>query len=109
MSTSIPKPELIRALQSASRTGEVVYGSKEVLKLVLHGKAKLVVLAANAPPELKRDIKYYSQLSKIPVVIFEGTNIELGNVIGRPHSVAALAIVNPGQSKILDLVQVSSE
>jgi large subunit ribosomal protein L30e len=109
LNKGIPKPELIKALQTASRTGEIAYGSREVVKLVLHGKAKLVVLSANAPPEVKRDIMYYSKLSRIPVVVFDGTNIELGGVIGRPHSVSALAIIDPGQSKILDLIQVSSE
>ena len=108
MGSTIPKPELIKAIQTAFRTGEVVYGAKEVKKLVLHGKAKLVILAANAPPEVKRDILYYSKLSGIPVVIFDGTNIELGGVIGRPHSVSVLAILEPGQSKILDLVKVTS-
>ncbi|MEM4717908.1 MAG: 50S ribosomal protein L30e [Desulfurococcaceae archaeon] len=101
---SIQKPELIKALQTASRTGEIVYGAKEVVRLVLHGKAKLIVLAMNAPPEIKRDILYYAKLSKIPVIVFEGTNIELGNIIGRPHSVSALAIIDQGQSRILDLV-----
>mgnify|MGYP001772727316 CR=1 FL=1 len=105
MSTSIPKPELIKALQTAVRTGHVVYGSKEVTKLILHGKARLVVIAANAPLDTKRDVMYYAKLSNIPVVIFDGTNIELGNVIGRPHSVAVLAVVDPGQSGLLEMVQ----
>jgi large subunit ribosomal protein L30e len=104
VSSSIPKPELIKAIQTASRTGQVVYGAREVTKLVLHGKAKLVILAANAPPEIKRDISYYAKLSKVPVLIFEGTNIELGNIIGRPHSIAVLAVIDPGQSRILELV-----
>lgn len=104
MSNQISKPDLIKALQTASRTGQVIYGAKEVIKLVLHGKAKLVVLAANTPPDIKRDINYYAKLSKIPVVLFDGTSIELGNIIGRPHSVTALAIVDPGQSRILELV-----
>ncbi|MCD6301628.1 MAG: 50S ribosomal protein L30e [Staphylothermus sp.] len=96
--------DFVRALQMAIKTGEVVLGSKKTLKLVLHGKAKLVVVAANAPPELKRDIEYYAKLSNIPVYKFPGTNIELGTLAGKPFSVAAMAIVEPGQSNILDIV-----
>lgn len=101
----VSQVDFIRALQMAIKTGEVVLGSKKTLKLVLHGKAKLVVIAANAPPELKRDIEYYAKLSKIPVYRFNGTNMELGTLVGKPFSVAALAVVDPGQSNILDLVE----
>lgn len=109
MGTTIPKPELIKALQTASRTGQVVYGAKEVTKLVMHGKAKLVVMALNTPPSVKKDILHYAKLSKIPVIVFEGTNIELGNIIGRPHSVSALAIIDPGQSRILDMLATGEQ
>lgn len=105
MSASVPKPELIKAIQTAARTGHVVYGSKEVTKLALHGKAKLIIVAANAPSEVKNDIMYYAKLSNIPVIIFDGTNLELGGIIGRPHSVATLAIIDPGQSNILEMVK----
>jgi len=105
----VSKPELIRAIQVAARTGSIKYGAREVTNLILHGNAKVVVVAKNAPPELRRDIEYYAKLSNIPVIVFDGTNIELGTIIGRPHSVAVLAIINPGQSNILELTsQVSA-
>lgn len=101
----VPKPDLIRAIQAAVRTGQIVYGARRTIKTVLHGKAKVVVVAMNAPPELKRDVLYYAKLSRIPVVEFDGTNMELGAVVGRPHSVAVLAVLEPGQSNILELVR----
>lgn len=101
----VSQVDFIRALQMAVKTGTVVLGSKRTRKLVLHGKAKLVVLAANAPPDVKRDIQYYAKLSGIPVYVFNGTNMELGTLVGKPFSVAALAIVDPGQSNILELVE----
>lgn len=102
--SSVP-PELLRAIQVADETGTLVYGARSVKKLLLHGKAKAVVIAANAPPELKQDIKYYAKLSGIPVIKFNGTNIELGSVLGRPHGILVLAIVNPGQSNILEIAE----
>lgn len=102
--SAIP-PELIQAIRVAAETGNVVYGLRSVKKLALHGKVKLIVLAANAPPEVKGDINYYAKLGGIPVIVFPGTNMELGSIMGRPHSVLALAVVNPGQSNILELAK----
>jgi len=103
------KSDLIKAIQAAARTGSIEYGARRVKKLVLHGNAKVVIIAKNTPPELKRDIEYYAKLSKIPIIVFDGTSLELGSTIGRPHSVSVLAIINPGHSNILDLAsQVSA-
>ncbi len=101
----VSQVDFIRALQMAIKTGEVVLGSKRTIKLILHGKAKLVVIAENAPPELKRDVEYYAKLSGIPIYKFKGTNYELGTLVGKPFSVAMLAIIDPGQSNILDLIE----
>lgn len=105
MSSSMFKAELIRAIQTAARTGQIIYGAREAIKIALHGKAKLIILAENAPLELKHDIKHYAKLSNTPVITFNGTNIELGTVIGRPHSVTVLAVLDPGQSNLLELAQ----
>ncbi|OYT40041.1 MAG: 50S ribosomal protein L30e [Desulfurococcales archaeon ex4484_58] len=102
--------DFIRALQMTIKTGQVVLGTKRTLKLVLHGKAKLVIIAANAPPEIKNDFKYYAKLSNIPVYIFPGTNIELGTIAGKPFGVSVMAVIDPGQSNILEIIkEVESE
>jgi large subunit ribosomal protein L30e len=105
----VSQVDFIRALQMAIKTGEVVFGSKSTIKLALHGKAKLIVVAENAPPEIKSDITYYAKLSGIPVYVFKGTSVELGTIVGKPFSVAALSVVDPGQSNILDLLEAEKE
>ncbi len=97
--------DIIKALQMTIKTGQVILGAKRTKKLLLHGKAKLVVIAANAPPELKNDLKYYAKLSNIPVYVFPGTNMELGTIAGKPFGVSAMAIIDPGQSNILDILE----
>ncbi len=94
-----------RELQRVLKTGTVAIGSKKTIQLVKLGKTKLVVVARNAPPEIKSDIKYYAKLSNIPVYEFPGTNMELGAICGKPFSIAALAIIDPGQSSIVELVK----
>ena len=102
---SAVRTTLENELKVALRTGKVVIGSNKTIKLVKLGKAKLVVIASNTPPSIKRDIKYYAKLSKIPVYEYEGTNMELGAICGKPFSVAALAIIDPGESNILSIIE----
>ncbi len=89
----------------AIKTGKVRFGSKETLKAVKLGKAKMVIIAANAPEEVKKDILYYAKLSKIPVYIYQRTSIELGTICGKPFMVAAITIYDEGDSRILEFAE----
>ncbi len=99
--------DLGRELRTAMRTGKVVIGSKRTLRLCRFGKAKLVIVANNAPEKIKRDIIYYAKLSGIPVYIFPGSSWDLGGLCGKPFMVASLAVVDPGESEIMSLVEES--
>lgn len=84
-----------RALRIATDTGDVRFGLKEVRKAVKAKAAKMVVIASNCPAE------EVQALGDVKVFAFPGTNAELGASCGVPFSVAALAIVAPGESNIL--------
>ncbi|MCD6114657.1 MAG: 50S ribosomal protein L30e [Thermoprotei archaeon] len=92
-------------LRMAIKTGKVRFGSKEAIKALKHGKAKMVIIAANAPKEIKDDILYYAKLSKIPVYIFQGTSVELGTICGKPFMVSAITIYDEGDSRILEFAE----
>ncbi len=96
---------LEQELRTAVRTGKVLLGSKSTIKHLKLGKAKLVVIAKNADPNVKEDIRYYAKLSGIPVVEYDGTSIELGTLLGKPFPVQALAVLDAGESRILELVE----
>ncbi|HDD31523.1 MAG TPA: 50S ribosomal protein L30e [Thermococcus litoralis] len=95
--------DLAFELRKALETGKVIIGSNETVRLAKVGRAKLIIIAKNAPKDLKDDINYYAKLSNIPVYEFEGTSVELGTMLGKPFVIASLAIVEPGESKILAL------
>ena len=97
--------DIERELVNALKTGEVVLGSKRTIKLVKLGKAKAVVIASNTPPKIVSEIMYYAQISKIPVYVYPGTSVELGALCGKPFTVASLAIIDPGSSRIIDLIE----
>nr|3RA5_A Chain A, 50S ribosomal protein L30e [Thermococcus celer]3RA5_B Chain B, 50S ribosomal protein L30e [Thermococcus celer] len=91
------------ALRKAQDTGKIVMGARKSIQYAKMGGAKLIIVARNARPDIKEDIEYYARLSGIPVYEFEGTSVELGTLLGRPHTVSALAVVDPGESAILAL------
>nr|1W41_A Chain A, 50S RIBOSOMAL PROTEIN L30E [Thermococcus celer] len=90
-------------LRKAQDTGKIVMGARKSIQYAKMGGAKLIIVARNARPDIKEDIEYYARLSGIPVYEFEGTSVELGTLLGRPHTVSALAVVDPGASRILAL------
>nr|1W42_A Chain A, 50S RIBOSOMAL PROTEIN L30E [Thermococcus celer] len=90
-------------LRKAQDTGKIVMGARKSIQYAKMGGAKLIIVARNARPDIKEDIEYYARLSGIPVYEFEGTSVELGTLLGRPHTVSALAVVDPGESAILAL------
>jgi len=90
-------------LRKAQDTGKIVMGAKKSIQYAKTGEAKLIVVARNARPDVKEDIRYYARLSDVAVYEFEGTSVELGTLLGRPHTVSALAVMDPGESRILSL------
>lgn len=105
--STVQVTDIEKELVNALKTGKVVLGSRKTLRYVKTGKAKAVIVAANAPPELRSDILYYAELSGIPVYVYPGTSVELGAICGKPFTVAGLAILDPGSSRILDLIEAA--
>ena len=89
--------DVARALRVATDTGDVRFGVREVRKAAKAKAAKLVVLASNAPQEPTKD------LGDVRIFRFPGTNVDLGAACGVPFSVAAVAVVSPGESNILSV------
>ncbi|GAD99215.1 60S ribosomal protein L30 [Paecilomyces variotii No. 5] len=83
------------------KSGKVTLGYKSTIKTLRSGKAKLVIIAANAPPLRKSELEYYSMLSKTPVHHFSGNNIELGTACGKLFRTSTMAVLDQGDSDIL--------
>ncbi|HII99968.1 MAG TPA: 50S ribosomal protein L30e [Candidatus Methanomethylophilaceae archaeon] len=90
--------DLGRALKTAISTGEVAFGVEQTEKAVRSGKAQMVIVARNCPSE------FLSSVGGSPKVVrYEGNNMELGALCGKPFSVSALAVIDKGSSNILSL------
>lgn len=84
-----------RALRVATDTGEVRFGLRQVRRAAKSKSAKLVVVASNCPPD------GIEGLGDVRLVRFSGNNVDLGAACGVPFSVAAVAVISPGDSNIL--------
>lgn len=96
---------LSAAIRLAVESGEVIFGSKSSARDLLLGKAKMVIVARNAPESAREDFAKYGKLSGVPVLEFPGTSIELGSICGRPFTVVALSVRKEGVSNILEFAK----
>lgn len=100
--------DINKAIASAVKTGKVWFGANNAIKNVKMGKAKLIVIAENCPQNIHEDIEYYCKLSKIPMIIYKGTSLDLGAVCGKPFMISALTIREAGDSDILKVTRATN-
>ncbi len=96
---------LSSAIRLAVETGKVGFGSRKGLKNLIEGKAKLFILASNTPAAVREELAGYSKSSNISMLEFDGNNMELGSVCGKPFSVSVLSVFEAGSSNILELAK----
>ncbi|MBC7110491.1 MAG: large subunit ribosomal protein L30e [Archaeoglobi archaeon] len=90
-----------RAIRTAMQTGKVVIGSKRTIKACEKGEAKLVIVASNCPEEIIERIKK----TGVPIFYHVLPGIELGAACGKPFSIAAMAVIDEGDSNILGVLE----
>ncbi|MFP3156689.1 MAG: 50S ribosomal protein L30e [Caldivirga sp.] len=95
--------DIARELQVVANTGKLTIGTRQSIRAILNGDAKLVIMAANTPPSIRQDVEKYAKLAQVPVITYAGTSWELGSALRRNHKVAVVAIINPGESSILSI------
>jgi large subunit ribosomal protein L30e len=96
---------LSKAIRMCVDTGKVEMGERSVRSRILLGKAKVVLVSSNCPPSLVSDLEHYSKLSGTPIIKFEGDSRELGSVCGKPFVVSSLAVLDSGNSNILEFAK----
>ena len=94
-----------KAIATAVKTGKVSFGSNIALQNAKTGKAKMIVLAANCPKDIKEQVEYYGKISKVPIMTYKGTSIDLAAVCNRLFIISALSIRETGDSEILKLTE----
>jgi large subunit ribosomal protein L30e len=94
--------DLENNIRLAVDSGKVALGINKVANTIESNVAKLVVVASKGKGGSVEDIKHLSKVANVRLLTYDGTSMELGTVCGKPYSVSALAVIEPGNSKILD-------
>ncbi|MCL7413942.1 MAG: 50S ribosomal protein L30e [ANME-2 cluster archaeon] len=92
--------DLNKVLRSAVQTGTVIIGSKRTQKAVESNQVKAVVLASNCPEEVRKMVT-----GKVPIIDFPGMGVELGTALSKPFAIAAMAVVESGESDIMAVLK----
>jgi large subunit ribosomal protein L30e len=97
--------DINKALASACKTGKVSFGANTALQNAKTGKAKMIVLASNCPKDIKEQIKYYGEISKVPVITYKGGSMDLAEICNKLFIISALSIRETGDSDILKITE----
>lgn len=82
----------IMDLKKEIAEGKVVIGTEMVLKNLKDGKLSKVYLAKNCPEKIKEDIRYYGDLAKVPMVVLDANNEEVGVFCKKHFFISVLGI-----------------
>ena len=94
---------LTMAVRLAVESGKVDFGGRAGIGSA--DNVKLFIIASNAPGDIKEKIEARSKDSKVPLILFEGSSMELGSVCGKPFPVSVLSVFEEGSSNILELAK----
>jgi len=93
--------DLNKALRKTIRSGKVLIGSNVSRDAVKNNSDTTVVLAANCPAHVRAEI----QDSNTAIIEYPGMGIDLGIACGKPFNIAALTILDPGDSGIMAIFE----
>jgi large subunit ribosomal protein L30e len=96
--------DIDKAIATVVKTGKVSFGSNIALQNAKTGKAKMIVLASNCPKDIKEQVEYYGKISKVPIMTYKGTSIDLATVCNKLFIISALSIRETGDSEILKVI-----
>lgn len=92
-----------KMLKDVTKKGTVIIGEKQTKVAIQQGQAKLIVLAKNCP--YAKTVTTLASKHKVPVYNYMSTGVELGFTCGKKFSVSSLAVLDEGDSNILQLVK----
>lgn len=92
--------DLNKAIRNTIQTGKVHIGSNQALSAVDSAQAKAVVLAKNCPDTVRDQIT-----GRVPVIEYPGMSVDLGTLCGKPFAIAAITVIEPGESEIMSALR----
>lgn len=101
--------DLDKIIKSAIKSGKIFFGSKQTINAAETGKAVALIYALNCPEKIKEELKYFSNLSKIPLYTYNGSASDLGLACGKPFLISAIAVRSLSEPELLRMIKESNE
>ena len=94
----MPKKISVAEIKKMLKSGNLILGTERSIKWLRLGKIEKIMVSANCPAKLEKNINYYSGLASAEVHKLDYPNDELGVICKKPFSISVLALVK-GASK----------
>ena len=75
------------------KAGNLVVGTERTIKSLKLGKVQKVLVSANCPARVEKDINYYAGLGNAEMQKLAFQNDELGVICKKPFSISVLAFL----------------
>jgi len=80
-------------IKKLMKSGNVIIGTEKTIKSLKLGRIQKVLLSANCPAKVEKDINYYAGLDKVEFHKLDYQNDELGVICKKPFSISVLALL----------------
>lgn len=87
------KKDVLIEIKKNLKSKKLIIGTDITIKNMKLGKIKKIFLSSNCPENTKKDIEYYSKISKIDVINLSQKNDELGLICKKPFPISVLSLV----------------
>jgi len=96
--------DLRRELQVVSRTGKYTMGYRQSKLAALNKRARVLILARNCPDRIRMEARIISRTTGVPLIESDISAEDIGLSLRKPFGAACIAIIDPGNSNIMEAV-----
>ena len=92
-----------RILKNTVSKGKVTIGAKQTKATINNGTAKMIVMTKNC--QFSSEISKLVKEKKVPIYNYSKSSIDLGYACGKNFPVSVFAVLDEGESNIMQLVK----
>ena len=95
--------DVSKVLKDVVKKGKVKMGEKQTKTAINNGAARLIVISNNC--SYSTEITALANEKKVSVYYYNSNGVELGYACGKNFVVSAFAVIDEGESNIMQLVK----
>jgi large subunit ribosomal protein L30e len=92
-----------KTLKEVVKKGTIQLGEKQTKNALKIGTAKLIIISKNC--QYDEELSTMAKEKKIPIYRYNSNGVELGYACGKNFAVSSFAVIDEGESSIMQLVK----